>query len=109
MQPDDSRAYVSCSRGGYVAVIDLKTMDVVGRIDAGPRPDGCLDEQALAETRACWITSETAETALVEFAAVTIPRRFESYHGLSPMSLDTIRRTAIRADSASSSTIANCW
>lgn len=40
MQPDGSRAYASCSRDGYVAVIDLKTLSTVGKIDAGPTPDG---------------------------------------------------------------------
>jgi YVTN family beta-propeller protein len=40
MQPDGSRAYISCSRDGYVAVIDLKTLSVVGKIDAGRTPDG---------------------------------------------------------------------
>lgn len=40
MQPDGSRAYVSCSPDDYVAVIDLKTLEVVGRIDAGREPDG---------------------------------------------------------------------
>jgi YVTN family beta-propeller protein len=37
MQPDGARAYVACGRDGYVAVIDLKTMEMVGRVDvAGP-------------------------------------------------------------------------
>jgi YVTN family beta-propeller protein len=40
MQPDGSRAYVSCSRDNYVAVIDLKNLTMTGKIDAGPRPDG---------------------------------------------------------------------
>jgi len=40
MQPDGTRAYVSCSPDDYVAVIDLKTLEVVGRIDAGREPDG---------------------------------------------------------------------
>ena len=40
MQPDGARAYASCSRDGYVAVIDLKTMSMIGKIDAGPTPDG---------------------------------------------------------------------
>jgi YVTN family beta-propeller protein len=40
MQPDGARAYVACSPDGYVAVIDLKTLEVVGHIDAGPNPDG---------------------------------------------------------------------
>jgi YVTN family beta-propeller protein len=40
MQPDGARAYEACSPDGYVAVIDLKTLKVVGHIDAGPNPDG---------------------------------------------------------------------
>jgi DNA-binding beta-propeller fold protein YncE len=40
MQPDGSRAYVSCSPDNYVAVIDLKTLKPVGRIDTDRGPDG---------------------------------------------------------------------
>ncbi|MDR3751780.1 MAG: YncE family protein [Terracidiphilus sp.] len=40
VQPDGARAYVSCSGENYVAVIDLKTLEMVGRIDAGGNPDG---------------------------------------------------------------------
>lgn len=40
MQPDGSRAYVACTPDNYVAVIDLKSLEVVGHIDAGPGPDG---------------------------------------------------------------------
>ena len=40
MQPDGLRAFVACSPDDYVAVIDLKTMEVVGKIDAGGEPDG---------------------------------------------------------------------
>ncbi len=40
MQPDGSRAYVSCGPDNYVAVIDLKTLTVVGHIEAGGEPDG---------------------------------------------------------------------
>ena len=40
MQPDGSRAYVACSPDNYVAVIDLKTLELIGRIDAGREPDG---------------------------------------------------------------------
>lgn len=37
MQPDGARAYVACGRDGFVAVIDLKTLELVGKIDvAGP-------------------------------------------------------------------------
>ena len=40
IQPDGARAYVACSPDNYVAVVDLKSMAVVGRIDAGKNPDG---------------------------------------------------------------------
>jgi len=40
MQPDGSRAYVACSPDNYVVVIDLKTLEEIGRIDAGLEPDG---------------------------------------------------------------------
>jgi YVTN family beta-propeller protein len=40
MQPDGSRAYISCSPDNYVAVIDLKTLKEVGRIQTEPGPDG---------------------------------------------------------------------
>lgn len=40
MQPDGSRAYVACTPDDSVAVIDLKSLDVTGRIDAGKQPDG---------------------------------------------------------------------
>jgi DNA-binding beta-propeller fold protein YncE len=38
VQPDGRRAYGSSRTG--VVVIDLETLDVVGRIDVGPNPDG---------------------------------------------------------------------
>jgi YVTN family beta-propeller protein len=40
IQPDSARAYVACPSDGYVAVIDLRSMTVVGRIQAGADPDG---------------------------------------------------------------------
>jgi YVTN family beta-propeller protein len=40
MEPNRNRAFVACTPDDYVAVIDLKTMDVVGKIDAGAEPDG---------------------------------------------------------------------
>lgn len=40
VQPDGARAYVSCTPDNYVAVIDMKTLSVVGHIDAGGAPDG---------------------------------------------------------------------
>jgi YVTN family beta-propeller protein len=38
--PDGTRAFEACSPDGYVAVIDLKTFEVAGHIDAGGNPDG---------------------------------------------------------------------
>ena len=38
--PDGARAYVAVSMADKVAVIDLKTLEVVGQIDAGKQPDG---------------------------------------------------------------------
>jgi DNA-binding beta-propeller fold protein YncE len=40
MQPDGSRAFISCGPDNYVAVLDLKTLEVTGHIDAGGEPDG---------------------------------------------------------------------
>jgi DNA-binding beta-propeller fold protein YncE len=40
MRPDGSRAYVACSPDGYVAIVDLKSLEVTGHIDAGKEPDG---------------------------------------------------------------------
>ena len=40
VQPDGQRAYVAFSPDNYVAVIDLKTLSLVGRIDPGGNPDG---------------------------------------------------------------------
>jgi YVTN family beta-propeller protein len=38
--PDGSRAYVAVSMADKIAVIDLKTLEVTGHIDAGKQPDG---------------------------------------------------------------------
>jgi YVTN family beta-propeller protein len=40
MQPDGVRAFVACSPDNYVAVVDLKSLAVVDRIDVGLEPDG---------------------------------------------------------------------
>jgi YVTN family beta-propeller protein len=40
IEPGGARAFVACSPDGYVAVIDLHSMQVVGRIEAGHDPDG---------------------------------------------------------------------
>lgn len=40
MQPDGTRAFVACSPDDYVAVIDLKSLEMTGKIAAGKQPDG---------------------------------------------------------------------
>ncbi|HEY2546609.1 MAG TPA: hypothetical protein VGI46_11130 [Candidatus Acidoferrum sp.] len=40
IQPDGTRAYVALSRDNAVAVIDLKTLEVTGKIATGKDPDG---------------------------------------------------------------------
>lgn len=40
VQPDGARAYVSFAADNFVAVIDLKTLEVIGKINAGGNPDG---------------------------------------------------------------------
>ena len=40
IQPDGVRAFVACSPDNYIAVIDLKSLEVTEHIDVGPEPDG---------------------------------------------------------------------
>jgi YVTN family beta-propeller protein len=40
MQPDGTRVFIACSPDNYVAVIDLRTLEITGKIDAGGNPDG---------------------------------------------------------------------
>jgi len=40
MQPDGSRAFVACTPDSYVVVVNLKSLEVTGHIDAGKNPDG---------------------------------------------------------------------
>jgi YVTN family beta-propeller protein len=40
MQPDGSRAFVACTPDNYVVAIDLKSLEVFGKITAGKNPDG---------------------------------------------------------------------
>jgi YVTN family beta-propeller protein len=40
IQPDGTRAFVSCSPDNYVAVIDLHKLEVVGHLQVGGEPDG---------------------------------------------------------------------
>jgi DNA-binding beta-propeller fold protein YncE len=40
MDPIGGRAFVSCGPDNYVAVLDLKTLEVIGHVDVGGEPDG---------------------------------------------------------------------
>lgn len=40
MDPVDKRAFVACSADNYIAVIDLKTLEVTSHLDVGGVPDG---------------------------------------------------------------------
>ncbi len=40
MQPDGSVAYVACTPDDYVVIINLKSLEVTGHLDAGKQPDG---------------------------------------------------------------------
>ena len=40
VEPNGSRAFVGCTPDNYVAVIDLKTLEMINHIDVGAGPDG---------------------------------------------------------------------
>jgi YVTN family beta-propeller protein len=40
VQPDGARAFVACTPDNYVAVIDLRSLEVTGKIQSGGNPDG---------------------------------------------------------------------
>src|ERR1700739_681593 len=40
MDPEGNRALISCGPDNYVAVVDLKTLEMTGHIDVGGEPDG---------------------------------------------------------------------
>jgi YVTN family beta-propeller protein len=40
MQPDGQHAYVACTPDDYIVVIDLKSLTITGKINAGKQPDG---------------------------------------------------------------------
>ncbi len=40
VEPDGSRAFIACTPDNYVAILDLKTLEITGHIDAGGEPDG---------------------------------------------------------------------
>lgn len=40
MDPNGARAFVACSADNYIAIINLKTLEVTGHLDVGGVPDG---------------------------------------------------------------------
>jgi YVTN family beta-propeller protein len=40
MDPAGARAFVACGPDNYVTVLDLKALQVTGKIDVGGEPDG---------------------------------------------------------------------
>ena len=40
MDPDGSRAFVASSADNFVAIVDLKTLEITNHLDVGPVPDG---------------------------------------------------------------------
>lgn len=40
MDPVGSRAFVACSADNYIAIVDLKTLEVTGKLEVGGVPDG---------------------------------------------------------------------
>jgi YVTN family beta-propeller protein len=40
MDPQGARAFIACGPDNYLAILDLKTLDVTGHVDVGGEPDG---------------------------------------------------------------------
>jgi YVTN family beta-propeller protein len=40
IDPAANRAFIACSPNNYIAIVDLKTLTVTGKLDVGPEPDG---------------------------------------------------------------------
>jgi YVTN family beta-propeller protein len=40
MDPDGTRAFIACSPDNYIAILDLKTLEVTSHLDVGGDPDG---------------------------------------------------------------------
>jgi DNA-binding beta-propeller fold protein YncE len=40
IDPDGSRAFIGCTPDNYIAIVNLKTLEVTGHIDVGGGPDG---------------------------------------------------------------------
>jgi DNA-binding beta-propeller fold protein YncE len=40
MDSEGARAFIACSPDNYIAILDLKTLQITGHIDVGGEPDG---------------------------------------------------------------------
>ena len=40
MDPNGTRVFVACTGDNYIAIIDLKTLEVIDHLDVGGGPDG---------------------------------------------------------------------
>jgi DNA-binding beta-propeller fold protein YncE len=40
MDPNGTRAFIACSADNYIAIVDLKSLEVTGKLDVGGTPDG---------------------------------------------------------------------
>ena len=40
IEPDGARAFIACSPDNYIAIVDLKSLEVAGHVDVGGEPDG---------------------------------------------------------------------
>src|ERR1051325_2540959 len=47
--PDLGRGYVSCGRENKAAIVDLKTLQILSKVDTGANPDGMLYEPSQHE------------------------------------------------------------
>jgi YVTN family beta-propeller protein len=40
MQPDGTRVFIACTPENYISIVDLKTLEITGKLEAGKNPDG---------------------------------------------------------------------
>jgi hypothetical protein len=40
MDGPDNRVFIGCSMDDYVAVVDLTSLELIGKVDVGGMPDG---------------------------------------------------------------------
>ena len=87
MEPAGRRAFVACSPDNYVAVIDLQTLTMTGKIDAGGEPDG----MAWATTP---ITCTRSTAAADVIRSVSVSPHLASHDLEKPMSLFSSKESA---------------